>query len=125
MNKNNAFIFAPQLNIPHNIHDISFYTKAFDAVELRRLPTAMAAFMWPNFLWVEHFFTCTKKVNAQVHSVPKNSMEQLQPSVFLFLMLIKYWERQKPQAQQLLNRPKITITATDKANSEIRLVICG
>src|ERR1044071_724875 len=32
----NKTFFAPQLYIPSGVHDISFYTKAFDATELRR-----------------------------------------------------------------------------------------
>ncbi len=36
MDKNETFTFAPQLNIKHGIHDISFYTKVFGAIELRR-----------------------------------------------------------------------------------------
>ncbi|SDC16498.1 VOC family protein [Niabella drilacis] len=33
---NSSIFFAPELFIPNGIHDISFYEKAFGAVELRR-----------------------------------------------------------------------------------------
>ncbi|MFT3682340.1 MAG: VOC family protein [Ferruginibacter sp.] len=33
---NRTIFFAPQLTIPNGVKDISFYIKAFDAVELRR-----------------------------------------------------------------------------------------
>ncbi|MBL0183226.1 MAG: VOC family protein [Chitinophagaceae bacterium] len=36
MNELNKTVFAPQLYIPNGITDISFYEKAFGAVELRR-----------------------------------------------------------------------------------------
>ena len=36
MNKFNTPFFAPQLYIPHGITDISFYERAFGAIELRR-----------------------------------------------------------------------------------------
>jgi PhnB protein len=36
MNQNNTVFFAPQLLIKSGVTDISFYSKAFDAVELRR-----------------------------------------------------------------------------------------
>lgn len=35
MSANPSFFFAPQLMIPNGVKDISFYTKAFGAVELR------------------------------------------------------------------------------------------
>ncbi|MDI3320604.1 VOC family protein [Pinibacter soli] len=35
MASNKTTFFAPQLFIPHGVTDISFYAKAFDAVELR------------------------------------------------------------------------------------------
>lgn len=36
MNSPGNVVFAPQLYIPHGITDISFYNKAFDAVEIMR-----------------------------------------------------------------------------------------
>lgn len=36
MNETNKTVFAPQLYIPNGVNDISFYEKAFGAVELRR-----------------------------------------------------------------------------------------
>jgi len=36
MNETNKTVFAPQLYIPNGVTDISFYEKAFGAVELRR-----------------------------------------------------------------------------------------
>lgn len=36
MSQANTTFFAPQLYISHGVTDISFYAKAFDAIELRR-----------------------------------------------------------------------------------------
>jgi PhnB protein len=36
MNEVNKIVFAPQLYIPNGVTDISFYEKAFSAIELRR-----------------------------------------------------------------------------------------
>ncbi|MCF3108054.1 hypothetical protein LL912_04610 [Niabella sp. CC-SYL272] len=37
---NSRVFFAPELFIPNGVHDLSFYKKAFGAVELRRFSNA-------------------------------------------------------------------------------------
>jgi len=103
MSEPNKPFFAPQLYIKNGIRDISFYTKAFGAIELRRFSNddgsihvaelsingsamMMAVYMWLNFLSTAPCSTCMKKPLSLFYSAPRNTTAQLLSSGYLCRM---------------------------------------
>ena len=65
---NNKTFFAPQLFIPSGVSDISFYSKAFDAVEIRVLQNDDGSIHVAGLSINDTIFTCMKSDHLKDNS---------------------------------------------------------
>lgn len=125
MNELNKTVFAPQLYIPKGITDISFYEKAFGAVELRRFSNDDGSIHVSELSINGALFHLHEVTANLARFIPESILEPPHSSAYLFQMWIRSWKEHWQQVQNWFPRHRAMTMVIARANSKIPLAMYG